>query len=225
MTNFQQPAASRTKAIRGLRIAMLALFAALVELSCASAQAPPRPSNDSPAGSAAASSPQILYRLPSSRERFHQYLANTLGPSAAIGALAFSAAAQSRNAPPEWGQGARGFAERFGSNFGYFAMEETTRDGMAAALREDTEFHRCGCSGVFPRVVHGLFSSVTARASDGRSIVSVPGFVAPYAAGFAATAAWYPSRFGPKDSLRWGTLSLGINSGIGILREFLPSRR
>jgi hypothetical protein len=169
--------------------------------------------------------PASNYRQPSAREQFRQYLRDTYGPSAFVEATVMSSIDQARNAPPEWKQGGQGFAERFGSNFGKHAITETTRYGMASALRLDTSYERCACSGVFPRLGHSLLSSVTARKANGSRILSIPSLMAPYAGSFAATDTWYPDRFGPKDGFRSGTFSLGIHTGLNILWEFIPSRR
>lgn len=178
-----------------------------------------------PISPAATGVPVSSYRLPSAQARFHQYLRDAYGPGAMIAAAVFGGLDQSRNAPPEWKQGGEGFAKRYGSNFGVGAITETARYGLASALRVDTKYYRCACTGALPRLGHALLSGATSHRADGGRVVSVPNFVAPYAGGLAATAAWYPNRFGPKDGLRLGTISLGIHAGLNVIWEFLPSRR
>jgi hypothetical protein len=40
------------------------------------------------------------------------------------------------------------------------------------------------------------------------------------AAPVVAREAWYPDRFGYKDGLRSGAISLGINAAVNLFREF-----
>lgn len=169
--------------------------------------------------------PARSYQPPSSGDRFRQYLLDAYGPTAIVGAGVTAAFDQSDKAQPEWKQGTAGFGRRVGSSFGQFAIAETTRHGLAAILRQDTKYYRCECRGIFPRLGHALVSSITARTTDGRRVVSIPDLVAPYAGGLTATAMWYPDRFGPKDGIRLGTFAFGIHAGMNVVREFLPSRK
>ena len=169
--------------------------------------------------------PASSYQPPSAKDRFRQYLQDLYGPSAPIKAGVMAGIDQFRRDPPEWKQGGTGFAKRFGSKLGESAIEETARYALASTLHEDTRYYRCTCAGVLPRLGHALLSGVTARATDGHRVVSIPDLVAPYAGGLAAAGAWYPDRFGPKDGIRRGTISLGIRAGVSVVHEFLRVRK
>jgi hypothetical protein len=131
---------------------------------------------------------------------------------------------QFNNSPPEWGQGAQGYGKRIGSDFGIVAVATTTRYGLAQAFKQDTLYYRCDCTGVFPRVRHAVFSTLTARrGDDGRRVFSVPALIAPYAGTMTAVYAWYPNRFGAKDAFRMGNYSLLAYAGGNISMEFVYS--
>jgi hypothetical protein len=131
---------------------------------------------------------------------------------------------QFTNSPPEWNQGVEGYAKRFGSDFGTVAVAVTARYGLAQALKEDTLYYRCDCTGLFPRVRHAVFSTLTARrGEDGHRVFSVPGLIAPYAGTTAAVYGWYPNRFGAKDAFRMGNYSLLAYAGANLSLEFFYS--
>lgn len=224
MGNSPQPASKQASwAGRPAAVTLLVLAAIAVPVRVLAQDPNAADGKELPASGALV--PASSYRPPSAQDRFRQYLQDAYGPTAILAAAATAGIDQSRNAPPEWKQGATGFAERFGSRFGELAIAETTRYALASIVHQDTKYYRCACAGVFPRLGHALLSSATARTADGHRVVSIPDLVAPYAGGLAATSAWYPDRFGPKDGLRLGTISLGIRAGLNMVREFLPSRR
>ena len=128
------------------------------------------------------------------------------------------------NAPPEWGQGAKGFGKRFGSDFAIAAIGTTTRYGLAEAFREDTLYYRCECGGPFPRLRHAVISTLTGRrGEDGHRVFSFSALAAPYAGSMIAVYAWYPDRFGAKDAFRMGNYSLLSYMGGNIALEFFYS--
>lgn len=159
-----------------------------------------------------------------------RYLYDTFGPGPIIGSgiLALRDQGHNRNSttrahgePPEWGQGAEGYFTRYGSRYGQFVIANTVRYGTGALLHEDVTYRRCECSGFAPRVVHVFVGSFTAETRSGHTVFSLPNVMGPLAAGQVATAAWYPSRYGPEDGLR---LSIPLLIGQPVrnaVREFL----
>ncbi len=139
--------------------------------------------------------PGTTYTPPTSREKLHNYLFEAFGPYPILGAAFVAGIQQAKSHPPEWKQGAEGYGERFGSNFGVALVTTTTRYTLAAAFREDTLYYRCECKGVFHRLGHAVISTVTARrGADGHRVFSFPGLAAPYAGSMTAALGWYPSR-------------------------------
>lgn len=166
----------------------------------------------------------LVYVRPTERTKVSNYAFDAFGPYPIAGAGVAAGIHQWTNSPPEWGQGARGFGRRFGSDFGIAAIGTTTRYGLAKAFREDTLYYRCECSGVFPRLRHAVISTLTARHDeDGHRAFSFSALAAPYAGPMIAVYAWYPNRFGAKDAFRMGNYSLLEYMGGNIALEFLYS--
>jgi hypothetical protein len=165
------------------------------------------------------------YSFPDRRQQFHNYLYNTFGPPGLISTAIGAGLEQSKPAPPEWDSGAEGYAERYGSRFGMSLMSETTKYSLGAVMEEDVSFHRCDCTGLIPRSVHAVSSTLTARTRTGHTIFSFPALVSPYAGSFAAVNAWYPSRYEPADAFRIGSMSFVYKVAGNLVGEFIAPRR
>ena len=166
--------------------------------------------------------PDLVYKRPTEKMKLRTYLFDAFGPYPVAGAAIIAAVNQSENTPPEWGQEARGYGQRFGSNLAIAGVTTTTRYGLAEAFREDTVYYRCECQGVFRRLRHAMISTVTARhGEDGHRRLSFPALVAPYAGTMTAVYGWYPSRYGPEDALRMGNYNLLAFLGENVALEFI----
>jgi hypothetical protein len=167
---------------------------------------------------------QQLYLAPTERTKVVNYLFDAYGPYPLVGAGIVAGINQLSNSPPEWHQGAEGYARRFGSDFGMVAVTTTSRYALSEALREDTLYYRCECTGIVPRLNHAVISTVTARSgSDGHRVFSISGLVSPYVGTTTAVYLWYPDRYGAKDAFRMGNYNLLANVGGNIALEFLYS--
>jgi hypothetical protein len=164
----------------------------------------------------------IAYEPPSDSLLLRVYMFNAIGPLPIIAAGAAAGLNQESNAPPEWGQGLKGYSQRFGSNLGIEAINVTSRFALAKAFHEDPLYYRCACRGFFPRLGHAVLSTVTARrGDDGHRAFSIPDLVSPYTGSMTAVYAWYPDRFGVKDAFRIGNYSMLAYVGGNIGLEFL----
>jgi hypothetical protein len=184
------------------------------------------PSGDSPAdvGTTVPARLDLSYQRPTQRTMASNYVFDTFGPYPIGGAAVAAGIGQFGNAPPEWHQGLKGYARRFGSDFGIVAVGTTTRYALAEALKDDTLYYRCECQGMFPRMRHAVFSTLTARrGEDGHRVFSIPALVAPYAGSFTAVYGWYPNRFGAKDAFRIGNYDMLAYVGGNIALEFFYS--
>lgn len=168
----------------------------------------------------------LTYERPTQRTLAGNYVFEAFGPYPIAGAAVSAAVGQYSNAPPEWRQGVKGYARRFGSDFGIAAVGTTARYGLAEALKEDTLYYRCDCRGVLPRLRHAVFSTLTARRGEGgHRVFSIPALVAPYAGSMTAVYGWYPNRFDARDGFRIGNYDMLAYVGGNIALEFFYSGR
>lgn len=166
--------------------------------------------------------PVFVYARPTEKMKLRTYLFDAYGPYPIVGAAFVAAVNQREKTPPEWGQGAEAYGQRFGSNLAIAAVTTTTRYALAEAFREDTVYYRCECKGVLRRLGHALISTVTARrGEDGHRRLSFPALIAPYAGTMTAIYGWYPERYGPTDALRMGNYNLLAFAGENVALEFI----
>jgi hypothetical protein len=166
--------------------------------------------------------PDLAYVRPTEKMKLRTYFFDAFGPYPIFGAAFVGALNQADKTPPEWGQGAGAYGQRFGSNLGIATVTTTTRYALAEAFREDTVYYRCECTGMFRRMRHALVSTVTARrGEDGHRRLSFPAIVAPYAGTMTAVYAWYPGRYGARDALRMGNYNLLAFAGENLALEFI----
>ena len=165
--------------------------------------------------------PDLTYFKPTQKTKLRNYFFDAFGPYPIVGAALVAGVNQAYNTPPEWGQGAQAYGERFGSDFGIAVVTTTTRYAMAEAFREDTLYYRCACKGAFRRLGHAVISTVTARrGEDGHRVFSFPALVAPYAGTMTAVYGWYPGRYRAADALELGSYSLAGFAAENVAREF-----
>ena len=165
-----------------------------------------------------------IYVRPTQRTQLNNYIFDAFGPYPIAGSAIAAGIGQANDSPPDWHQGVEGYAKRFGSDFGIVAVGTTTRYGLAEALKEDTLYYRCECTGLFPRLRHAVLSTLIARrGDDGHRVFSIPALIAPYAGTMTAVYGWYPERFNAKDAFRMGNYNMLGYMGGNITLEFFYS--
>ena len=171
------------------------------------------------------SSQSTPYVRPSARARFNQYLNNSIGPFALLGVGFTAGIDQLDKAPPEWKQGAKGYARRFASNFGESVIQETVSYGLEEAFKLDGKFYRSEKRDFASRLKNALLSGVTARTPSGRKVFNPSRIAGAYTGSILAAETWYPKRYSYRDGLRRGTQNVAAIIGFGLLNEFLFHRK
>lgn len=159
------------------------------------------------------------------RERVVAYRHAVLNIDGLIGPAMGCAVGQWENEPPEWGQGARGYARRFSSGVGRRFIAETIRFGVAAADGEDPRYHPSQASKIWKRGLHAVAETFTSRTADGSRMPAYSRIIGNYAAAFISNS-WYPeSRANTRYALRRGSTALASSVGFHLVEEFLPRRK
>lgn len=175
------------------------------------------------AGSCLADDSPVVKTKPvaTNHELLRKYVWSPLGGEGAIHATLASSLEQWRESPPEWGNGAPGYAKRWASAFAEAAITDSTKYAVARMLHHDPSFTRCECTGFGPRLRHALWSPFVARTRDGRTVLS-PATVAGLAAGHIVPAStWYPAPNGARDGVAHAAAGIAGKVGVNVLREFM----
>ncbi|MBI3281506.1 MAG: hypothetical protein HYZ57_16880, partial [Acidobacteria bacterium] len=133
-----------------------------------------------------------------------------------------SAFAQWRDSPGEWEQGARGYATRYGSRFAQHLVKRSIVFGVQAVNREDPRRIRSERAGFGNRMVDAVKYTFVAQRDDGSRGFAYSRVAGSYGAAFISRR-WHPSRLHTFGSgMRAGTVSLGVETGMTVLNEFMP---
>jgi len=163
-----------------------------------------------------------LYAPLTQKERWHDYFRHMFSFESVLRSGAAAGINQALNTPREWGQGAAGYAGRFGSSYGGHIIRSTAMYGTSAVLHEDTRYFRSARSGLGPRLTYALASTFMARHDDGSRHVSFAR-LGSYTAGAFISRAWQPpSTNGPSHALNSIGITVGAEAGFNVAREFLP---
>ena len=129
---------------------------------------------------------------------------------------------QATNANPSFGQGIAGYAKRFGTTYGDFAIENMMTEGiLPTLLHQDPRYLRRGEGGTRSRLEYALGRLFITRGDSGRNQFNYSE-VAGAAMSLAISNAYYPDGRNVGNSLgRYGE-QLGFDAASNVLKEFWP---
>jgi hypothetical protein len=157
-------------------------------------------------------------------QRFTIYRHSIFSPCTLVGPALGAGIGQAENEPPEWKQGADGYAHRFGSGVGRHLIAETVRFAVAAADGEDPRYHRSAETGVWGRAKHAIAETFTSETSSGARIPAFSRFTGVYGAAFVSNL-WYPDSRATTGWAMWrGSTALGSSLGFHLFEEFMPRK-
>ena len=156
------------------------------------------------------------------KARLREYLRQTIGPDAILREAAAASISQAIDSPPEWGGGARGYADRFGADMGTLAVHSMFTYGLSAALREDNRYFAASRPGTLRRIWHATLSPFVTRHDDESTGFSYSN-VAGVAAASVISRAWSPPSWqGGEQIGRNIAITFAGEAGFNVFREFLP---
>jgi len=154
------------------------------------------------------------------------YIKNSLSPEA-IGAAGVGAAiTQGTDTPGEWGQGAAGFAKRFGSGIGKHLVKRAIQYPVAKFFHEELSYRRSDKTGFGPRLKYALVSTViTHKTTDGKPTVAKGEIVGAFGSGLISRL-WQPASTRTIGlGFTSGGITLGADAAGNVIREFWPEIR
>ena len=158
----------------------------------------------------------------SMHERLNIYFHSITNVETVAGPAFGAGVNQLRNEPPEWGQGASGYGDRFASGYGRMIIGRTIRFGVAAIDHEDPRFEFSNETGFWPRARFAVVHYFVVRSDRGTRMPAYSRFAGLYGAAFIANE-WYPaSRANATHALLRGTTAMSAGLGWNVLKEFWP---
>ena len=162
------------------------------------------------------------FRPLTQRERRNIYLKSMVNPFMYVKAGFSAGLDQWHDKPHEWGQGASGYGKRFANITGQYATQRTVTWGLSSLLHEDNRYFNSGMKSFWPRTKYALLSGIVARRDDGRRRFSISQVGGTAAGAFLANTWLPPSQNSAGSGAVSFGISMGVNIGFSVVKEFLP---
>lgn len=131
---------------------------------------------------------------------------------------------QARGTPEEWGQGFAGLGKRTAFSLGRLGLRSTFNVVGHVALHTEPRYDRCKCTGFGARTAHAVRRTFIVRTDAGGERIHIGNFASAYATNLISNQ-WLPNRYHTQAQYLKGTgLTIGINAGWNVLREFIFRR-
>lgn len=149
-----------------------------------------------------------------------------IGPNAVAAAAMGAGVNQGNNSPSEWGQGAAGFGKRFASALGKHVVKSAIQSPVAYIRHEEVGYRPSNKHGFGPRLRYALVSTViTRKTTTGKTTISTSEISGAFGSGLISRL-WQPASLHTVSSgFLSGGITLGVDAGGHVLREFWPEIR
>lgn len=123
---------------------------------------------------------------------------------------------------PSFGQGLQGYAKRFGTTYGDFAIENMTTEGIfPALLHQDPRYFRRREGTARSRLAYAVSRLFVTRSDSGKSRFNFSEIGGP-AASIAISNAYYPDGRTVGNNIGRYAVQLGFDAASNVLKEFWP---
>jgi hypothetical protein len=173
----------------------------------------------SPTGTASAST---TYVFPTNREMNRFWLRNTIGPEGLVGA-SFTASWHQwvTDSPKEWTKDAEGWGKRFGTAMLDNGVNESSLVLISRAIGQDPRYHRCDCTGLWPRSRQAIKLAFMSYNRSGNIVFSPAKIISPFTGPMVTRNTIYPDRYGFGDAASAGGYYFAGRIAWNLVREFI----
>lgn len=158
-----------------------------------------------------------------SRQKFKLAWKITIDPVSVVIAGAIAGVQQSQNSFSGYGQGAQGYAKRFGASYADF-VSGTFLSGAVfpAVLKQDPRYFYKGTGSKKSRVLYALANAVICKGDNRHLQPNYSSVLGSFAAGGISNL-YYPSqnRNGVGLTLENGAIGIGATAAVNVLQEFV----
>jgi hypothetical protein len=157
------------------------------------------------------------------KQKFELAWKLVIDPSSFVIAAMIAGGQQANNSFPGYGQGAAGYARRFGAAYGDFFIGTYVSNAILPSLfKQDPRYFYKGSGTVKSRILYAVERSVMTRGDNGHLQPDYSGILGSLAAGGISNL-YYPegSRHGFSTTLTNTLIGIGTGAGVNILQEFV----
>lgn len=155
-----------------------------------------------------------------SAQKFSMFRRRTLDFSFPVEALMFATLSHSTGYSPRYGEGPRGFSERFASYTGSMASSNFFAGALLPSLlHQDPRYFRKGRGSAMSRILYAFKSEAVTR-SDSGDLTFNTSNVLGLGMSTALTNAWYPGKVSFGGTMQRFGIRLAITGALNLFREF-----
>ena len=157
----------------------------------------------------------------SARQKVEIFTGQTFDPSLVIMAAALAGIEQAGNLSPNFGQGSRAYAKRFGAMNASLAMGSfLSQTGLPMLFHQDPRYFKKETGSVASRLWYAVSRVAVTQSDRGNTTFNVSQ-VGSLAASTAITNSYYPAvnRTAGQNAIRF-SIGLGVSAAWNIMREF-----
>jgi len=154
------------------------------------------------------------------KQRLCLYGGKLVTGQAVFGSAFFSAVAQFRDDPTEWGQGMKGYSRRFGTRYAQGVAKTTGEFVFSSIFREDPRYDLSQDRTFWKRTGHTFANMVVVKNVDGKRRPAFSKFAGAASSGLVGLA-WYPGRLNrPVDVVSRSASAYGGYLASNVFQEF-----
>jgi hypothetical protein len=167
--------------------------------------------------------PEAVLCTLEAKDKFILFVQDSLDPITFLGAGFSAGIDQAENNDPSYGQGAAGYAKRFGANYAGQASSEFFKDFAYPTLFfEDPRYYRMIHGSGRARLVHALAHSFVARNESGKKMFNASEWLGTTSAILLSNTYHPDNKRGFNPAARRLGYSVLSDMGFDVLREFWP---
>jgi hypothetical protein len=158
-----------------------------------------------------------------SRQKFHLAWRSSIDPVTFLATGIFAGIEQANNTFPEYGQGAQGYAKRYGANYADGFISTMIGGAiLPSLLKQDPRYFYKGTGTTRSRILYAIASSVICKGDNGHWQANYSGIIGGLAAGGIANL-YYPEADRNDAAVTFGNLGLSIagSAAQNLFQEFL----
>lgn len=157
------------------------------------------------------------------KQKFELAWRSVIDPTSFVIAGAIAGGQQANNTFAGYGQGAAGYARRFGAAYGDFFIGSYLGNAiLPSILRQDPRYFYKGTGTTKSRILYAIAMSVMAKGDNGHWQVNYSGILGSLAAGGISNL-YYPeaNRDGLGETVSNALIGIGTSAAVNILQEFV----
>ena len=160
------------------------------------------------------------------QERLKSYQNKLWGKATLASTFAGATLGEIRNSPYEYGRTTEGYAKRWGSRLAQNGVKQTIILGVSAWNHEDLRYKKSNRNGKVARALYAVKTTFIVPHSNRESTTLAYGRITgAFGAGLISRTWQPPSTSGVGAGFQSGGISLAIDAGVNVLREFWPKKK